>query len=45
MACGLPVVATNVGGIGEVLMEKFGKLVPPNEPELFAKAVLELAEG
>ena len=45
MACGLPVVATNVGGIGEVLMEKFGKLVPPNEPEQFAKAVLELAEG
>ncbi len=45
MACGLPVVATNVGGIGEVLTEKFGKLVPPNEPELFAKAVLELAEG
>ena len=43
MACGLPVIATNVGGISEILMEKWGKLVPPNQPELLAKAVLEFA--
>ncbi len=42
MACGLPVVATNVGGIGEILMKNYGKLVPPNQPESLAKAVLEL---
>jgi glycosyltransferase involved in cell wall biosynthesis len=44
MACGLPVIATNVGGINEVLMSNWGKLVPPNEPDLLAKAVLEFAE-
>jgi len=43
MACGLPVIATNVGGISEVLMDDWGKLVPPNQPELLAKAVLEFA--
>ena len=41
MACGLPVIATDVGGISEILMEDYGKLVPPNQPELLAKAVLE----
>jgi glycosyltransferase involved in cell wall biosynthesis len=44
MACGLPVVATNVGGIREILMKDYGKLVPPNQPLLLAEAVLELAE-
>ncbi len=43
MACGLPVIATNVGGISEILMDDWGRLVPPNEPELLAKAVLEFA--
>jgi glycosyltransferase involved in cell wall biosynthesis len=43
MACGLPVIATDVGGIREILMEEFGKLVPPNQPELLAEAVLKLA--
>jgi glycosyltransferase involved in cell wall biosynthesis len=43
MACGLPVVATNVGGIREVLMEDYGKLVPSNQPESLAKAILEFS--
>jgi len=43
MACGLPVIATNVGGIGEILMEDYGKLVPTNQPQQLAKAVLEFA--
>jgi len=43
MACGLSVIATNVGGINEILMDDWGRLVPPNEPELLAKAVLEFA--
>ena len=43
MACGLPVIATNVGGIGEILMEDYGKLVPSNQPEQLANAVLEFA--
>ncbi|XHH08376.1 MAG: glycosyltransferase family 4 protein [Candidatus Bathyarchaeia archaeon] len=44
MACGLPVVATNVGGISEILVKKFGKLVPANNPEAMANAVIEFAE-
>jgi glycosyltransferase involved in cell wall biosynthesis len=43
MACGLPVIATNVGGIREILMEDYGKLVPSNQPELLAKAILEFS--
>jgi glycosyltransferase involved in cell wall biosynthesis len=43
MACGLPVIATDVGGISEILMEDYGKLVPPNQPELLAKAILEFS--
>jgi len=43
MACGLPVIATNVGGISEILLDDYGKLVPPNQPELLAAAVLDYA--
>ncbi|MDR0373814.1 MAG: glycosyltransferase family 4 protein [Nitrososphaerota archaeon] len=43
MACGLPVIATNVGGIGEVPVAEFGRLIPPDEPERLAEAILELA--
>jgi glycosyltransferase involved in cell wall biosynthesis len=43
MACALPVIATDVGGIREVLKEDYGKLVPPNQPELLAEAVLDFA--
>jgi len=39
MACGLPVIATNVGGISEVLNEDYGKLVPPNSPVSLAEAI------
>ena len=43
MACGLPVVATDVGGIKEILLREYGKLVPPNEPQLLAASVLDFA--
>lgn len=43
MACGLPVVATNVGGISEVMSEDYGKLVPPNSPDSLAEAVLDFS--
>ena len=43
MACGLPVIATDVGGIKEILMADCGKLLPPNQPEQLAKAILDFA--
>jgi glycosyltransferase involved in cell wall biosynthesis len=43
MACGLPIIATNVGGTSEVMSEDYGKLVPPNSPESLAEAILEFS--
>jgi glycosyltransferase involved in cell wall biosynthesis len=37
--CGLPVVATDVGGVKELIME--GGVVPPKSPELLAEKILE----
>lgn len=44
MACGLPVVATDVGGIKEILPSEYGKLVSPNQPEALSEAILDFAE-
>ena len=42
MASGLPVIATRVGGMPEVIIENVtGKLVPVNDPEEFAAAIAE----
>jgi glycosyltransferase involved in cell wall biosynthesis len=46
MACGLPVVATAVGGIPEMIGtgdEAGGMLVPPLDPSLLAGAISQLA--
>jgi glycosyltransferase involved in cell wall biosynthesis len=45
MACGLPVIATNVGGIEEIIIEDYGKIVPPNNPEALAEAILNFSES
>lgn len=43
MACGLPVVATRVGGIPEFVTHmKEGLLVPPEDPETLRAAVVDL---
>ncbi|HEY8400920.1 MAG TPA: glycosyltransferase family 1 protein [Cytophagaceae bacterium] len=43
MACGIPVIGSNVGGIKfSVRHNKTGFLVPPNEPELLAQRLEEL---
>ncbi|NLG60032.1 MAG: glycosyltransferase family 4 protein [Gammaproteobacteria bacterium] len=41
MSCGLPVVATRVGGIPEVLPEFAGKMVPPRDVPALAGAIAE----
>jgi glycosyltransferase involved in cell wall biosynthesis len=43
MSTGLPVIATKVGGIAEVMAEGCGKLVPPDNPSELAKAILEFS--
>jgi glycosyltransferase involved in cell wall biosynthesis len=41
MAAGVPVVATAVGGVPDVLMEgRLGTLVPPDDPDAVARAIM-----
>jgi glycosyltransferase involved in cell wall biosynthesis len=44
MAHGKPVVACNVGGVGEVVSHDCGILVPPDEPDYLANAILTLLD-
>lgn len=44
-AAGLPIVATRVGGNADVVADgRSGILVPPRDPEAFARALLHLAD-
>jgi glycosyltransferase involved in cell wall biosynthesis len=42
MACGLPVVASDVGGVRDYADETCSVLVPPGDPETMADAVVDL---
>ncbi|MGC9158929.1 MAG: glycosyltransferase [Terracidiphilus sp.] len=44
LACGRPVVATNVGGIPEILGEGCGRLVPPRDPDKLAGALASVLD-
>jgi glycosyltransferase involved in cell wall biosynthesis len=44
MSCGVPVIATDVGGIREIVPEAYGKFVPPSQPNAMAEAILELSQ-
>ncbi len=44
LAAGLPVLATDVGGASEQVLDGVtGRLVPPGDPPAFAEALIELA--
>lgn len=45
MACGLPVIATNVGGVPEIVNKKCGRVVSSNDAIAFANAILELSNS
>jgi glycosyltransferase involved in cell wall biosynthesis len=44
MSCGLPIIATNVGGIEEITEKKFGKIIPPDNPDSMGDAIIEYAQ-
>jgi glycosyltransferase involved in cell wall biosynthesis len=43
MACGLPAVATGVGGVAEAVADT-GIVVPPRAPEMLGEAIVELLD-
>ena len=42
MACGLPVVATDTGGISEYIQPQTGILCPPRDPQALASALITI---
>jgi len=44
LACGRPVVATNVGGIPEIMSDECGRLVPPREPAALSLALASVLD-
>jgi glycosyltransferase involved in cell wall biosynthesis len=44
MACGLPVVVPDVGGVRDYVDDDCGEIVPPDDPDAMAEAILRLAD-
>ena len=44
LACGRPVVASNVGGIPEIMHKECGELVPPRDPAALAHALASVLD-
>ena len=45
LCCGLPIVATYVGGVPELIPDYTGKLVPPKNPPVLAKTLLYILDN
>lgn len=46
MGCGLPIVASHIGGIGEIIDDRVnGILVPPGDPNSLADGMIELLKN
>ena len=46
MACGLAIIATNVGGVPEIIEDRVnGLLIPSGNPKLLAESIIKLAEN
>lgn len=45
MACGVPVVASNVGGLPEIVDDTVGALSPPDDPAGLARTLVRLLAG
>jgi glycosyltransferase involved in cell wall biosynthesis len=45
MACGLPVAASRVGGLPEIVDAQVGGLFEPAEPDALARCVIDLLQG
>lgn len=41
LACGTPVIATNAGGLPDFINEEVGALVPVDDPESLARAIID----
>lgn len=44
-AAGLPLITTQVGGIGEIFGDQSGRLIPPGDPERLAEAIVAMLSG
>ena len=46
MLCGIPVVATNVGGVPDLMRQgEFGRLIPPDDARAMANAISDLLDN
>jgi glycosyltransferase involved in cell wall biosynthesis len=45
MMAGLPVVGTNVGDMSRIVTDEIGRIVPPHNPEMLARAIDELLDA